>query len=162
MRGSVPLQLTGATLVLLPLEGLLVWAAHAHPSQLRWLADRDQTYALSGILDWTDGHGTLAAGLAALWLVLQAAAVLLGAVYCCWPGGRRYKHPWDRYWVEGDEGRDPLLPPRPAGEADAAGGYHTPPSRFGTPHSSPGARLPPVLVIEQPSAPSAPMAYPIL
>lgn len=88
------LQLTGATLVLLPLELLLFWAARAHPSQLRWIADRDQTYMLTAVLDWVDAHGPLAAAAAATWLVVQAATVVLGAVHSCCPGRRRDKHPW--------------------------------------------------------------------
>lgn len=130
----------GATLVLLPLEALLVWAYVAHPSQLRWLADRDQTYALTSILDWVDGHAHLAAGLAALWLLLQATAVLLGSIHACCPTSRRYKHPWDRYWLGEDDLRESLLPQTRV-EVGEPTGYHTPPSRLQTPYTSP-ARQP--------------------
>ena len=68
------LQFSGAALVLLPLESLLAWACVAHPRELEWLADRDQTYVLSAILAWVGAHCSLAAGLAGLWLLLQAAA----------------------------------------------------------------------------------------
>ncbi|KAL4434330.1 hypothetical protein ABPG75_000771 [Micractinium tetrahymenae] len=135
---------TGASLALLPLSTLVVWAYAAHSKQLRWLADRDQSYALTAILDWVEGHLQLAAGLAGLWLLLQAAAVLLGALYACVPAsaGRRRRHPWDRYWSGEDDGREPLLPrsrgePGPSGgSAGGCGGsprgtgYHTPPSRY--------------------------------
>jgi hypothetical protein len=88
------LQFSGAALVLLPLESLLAWACVAHPRELEWLADRDQTYVLSAILAWVGAHCSLAAGLAGLWLLLQAAAVVLGAAYACCPAGRRHQHPW--------------------------------------------------------------------
>lgn len=91
---SLPPQFTGASLALLPLSTLLVWAYVAHSKQLRWLADRDQTFALTAILDWVGAHLHLAAGLAGFCLLLQAAAVLLGALYACAPAGRRHRHPW--------------------------------------------------------------------
>ncbi|KAL4423237.1 hypothetical protein ABPG77_000029 [Micractinium sp. CCAP 211/92] len=140
---------TGASLALLPLSTLLVWAYVAHGKQLRWLADRDQTFALTAILDWAGAHLHLAAGLAGFCLLLQAAAVLLGALYACAPAGRRHRHPWDRYWSGEDDGREPLLPrsrgePVPiGGPAGGSGGsprgagYHTPPSRFQSPYQSP-------------------------
>lgn len=87
-------QFTGAALALLPLQVLLVWAYVAHPSELRRLADRDQTYALAGILDWCNAHRSLAAGLAGLWLLLQAGAAVLGSVHACCPGAPRPRHPW--------------------------------------------------------------------
>lgn len=150
---QAPLHLyTGATLVLLPLEALLVWAYAAHSSQLRWLAVRDQTYAATAILDWVDGNVQLAAWAAAFFLLLQAMAVLLGSVYACCPTApRQGKHPWDHYW-EGEEGREPLLPQGGQGQAappatsgsgsPRATGYHTPPSRFQSPYHSPGRPLP--------------------
>lgn len=85
-------QYTGATLALLPLQLLVVWAYAEHPSELRRLADRDQTYTLQAILAWADAHASLAAGLAGLWLLLQAAAAVLGSVYACCPA--RQRHPW--------------------------------------------------------------------
>jgi len=89
------MQLTGATLVLLPLEVLLVWAYDSHPSQLHWLASRDQTYILSSILGWVDAHTEVAAGLAAIWVVLQASTVTLGSIYVCCPvTSRKQRHPW--------------------------------------------------------------------
>lgn len=133
---------TGATLALLPLQVLVVWAYVEHPSELRRLADRDQTYTLQAILAWTDAHSSLAAGLAGLWLVLQAAAAVLGSAYACCPA--RQRHPWDRYWAGEDDGREPLLPQRqrnePAGpqsDSPQAAGYRTPPSRFQSPYTSP-------------------------
>lgn len=74
----------------------MVWAYAAHAKQLRWLADRDQSFALTSILDWVGAHLQLAAGLAGLWLLLQAAAVLLGALFACAPAGagRRRRHHW--------------------------------------------------------------------
>ena len=90
-----PLQFTGASLVLLPLQALLVWAYCAHPSELRYLAERDQSYLLSSILDWVDAHRSLAGGLAAIWLLLQTAAVLLGVAHgCCAREPPHPKHPW--------------------------------------------------------------------
>lgn len=88
-------QFTGASLVLQPLQALLVWAYVAHPSELRYLAERDQSYLLSSILDWVDAHRSLAGGLAAVWLTLQTAAVLLGLAHgCCAGGPPPPKHPW--------------------------------------------------------------------
>ena len=80
--------------MLLPLQVLAVWAYAAHPSELRRLATRDQTYTLSSVLAWADAHHAAAAALASMWLVLQTAAVLLGCAHACCPPGPRQKHPW--------------------------------------------------------------------
>ena len=74
---------------------LLAWAYCAHSHELHALADKDQTYMLSAILDWLDAHPDLAAALASVWLLLQAAAALLGACFaCCCPAPRDRRHPW--------------------------------------------------------------------
>ena len=87
-------QFTGAMLALLPLQCLLVWAYAAHPSELRRLAVRDQTYQLGSILRWVDAHRAAAGGLAAMWLVLQGAAAALGCAFTCCPPRPRRRHPW--------------------------------------------------------------------
>jgi hypothetical protein len=76
------------SLVLLPLELLLMWGWKAHPAELGWLADQDPTATLAHILAWVDFHAPLAAGLAAFWLLLQAVLVALAAAHSCCPGRR--------------------------------------------------------------------------
>lgn len=89
------LQFTGAALALLPLQATLVWAYAYHTTELRWLAARDQTYLLTASLDWCDAHTAAAQLLAALWLVLQVAAVLLGCILACCPAPpSRQQHTW--------------------------------------------------------------------
>ena len=74
---------------------VLIRLLHHEDRGLRWLAARDQTYALLTILEWVDTHLHLAAGLAGFWLLLQAATVLLGCIFPCLPAtGRRHRHPW--------------------------------------------------------------------
>lgn len=145
----------GATLAMLPIELLLVWACRMHPIELRWLADRDQAFILSRILDFADAHQALAAASAAAWLLLQAIAVLLGVLHlCCSPGCCRARAKHGALEQDRAGGPYTLLPSSSSGPAETRPltGFHTPPSHFQSPYTSPARtapRMPPLLVVEQ-------------
>jgi hypothetical protein len=81
--------LTGATMVILPLEVALVGIYIAYPDAVHQIAESDLSGMFSRCLDLIDDNQLLACILVAAWLVLQSAALLAGLWLALCPVRRR-------------------------------------------------------------------------